>query len=45
MRTRITQLSETVVVIESEISLPVEQIKIVVDGFKHKGFEVIWLQI
>jgi predicted CoA-binding protein len=45
MTSSITELSDKVVVITTDRYLPIEHVKSIVDEFKKKGFELIWLQL
>lgn len=45
MTSSITELSDKVVVITTDRYLPIEDVKSIVDEFKKKGFELIWLQL
>jgi hypothetical protein len=45
MSAQITELSDKVVVITTDRHIPMDHIKSIMEEFKKKGFEVIWLQL
>jgi predicted CoA-binding protein len=45
MSAQITELSDKVVVITTDRYVAIDHVKAIVEEFKKKGFELIWLQL